>query len=64
MVLSLKVAAVGEYAAMSIAAELYLNLVEIMVVLTVIVTAYIIYALMDISVIAFEEKHVKQLDCD
>lgn len=51
---------VAEFAAMAIAAEMYLNPVETMVVLTVIATDNIIYALMDISAIVFEEKHVKQ----
>lgn len=48
------------YAAMAIAAELYLNLVGTEAVLTVIATVYTICVPMEISVIAFEEKPVKQ----
>lgn len=56
MVISLElIAAVEEYAAMRIAAKTYLNLAGAMVVLTVIATVYIIYALMEISVIVFKE---------
>jgi hypothetical protein len=61
MVISLElIAAAEEYAAMRIAAKMYLNLAEAMVALTVIATGYIICgALMEISVIVFKEVLVK-----
>lgn len=61
MVISIELIRVVEYVAMTIVTEMYLNLVETMVVLTVNAIVNIIYALMEISVIVFQEEHANKL---
>lgn len=60
MVLSVMlIRVVGEYVAIGIAANVYLNLVEELADLTVIATVNIICALMDTSTIVFGARLVK-----